>query len=90
LRCYPDVAAHGGIIKSQYSILYGAVGFIFLVSGLSLSPAKLKQHIANWRLHIIVQGISFLVIPAIILGMLLLLMLLTIYAAQALPSDEET
>ncbi|KAI9166743.1 Solute carrier RCH1 [Paramyrothecium foliicola] len=66
---FPWIACHGGTIKSEYSILYGAVGFIFLVSGLQLSPAKLRLNITNWRLHIIVQGISFLVIPAIVLGM---------------------
>lgn len=66
----PDVAAHGGVIKSEYSILYGAVGFIFVVSGLQLPPAKIRQCLTNWRLHFIVQGISFAVIPAIILGKL--------------------
>lgn len=63
------VAAHGGTIKSEYSVLYGAVGFIFLVSGLQLPPSKLKANATNWRLHIIVQGISFVVIPCIVLGM---------------------
>jgi predicted Na+-dependent transporter len=63
-----DVAAHGGVIRSEYSIVYGAVAFIFLVSGLSLPFSKLRQNVTNWRLHIIVQGISFAVIPAIMLG----------------------
>ena len=62
------VAAHGGSIRSEYSILYGAVAFIFLVSGLQLAPDKLRQNATNWRLHLIVQGISFVVIPAIVLG----------------------
>ncbi|KFA81465.1 hypothetical protein S40288_03307 [Stachybotrys chartarum IBT 40288] len=65
---FPWVAARGGTIRSEYSILYGAVGFIFLVSGLQLSPAKLRVNLMNWRLHVLVQGISFLVIPAIVLG----------------------
>ncbi|ATY64227.1 sodium bile acid symporter [Cordyceps militaris] len=64
-----DVAAHRGTIRSEYSILYGAVGFIFLVSGLQLAPAKLQQNLTNWRLHVLVQGISFLVFPAVVLGM---------------------
>lgn len=63
-----DVAAHGGTIRSEYSILYGAVAFIFLVSGLQLSPAKLKQSLTSWRLHVLVQGISFLVFPTVVLG----------------------
>ncbi|KAK3185424.1 LRR receptor-like serine/threonine-protein kinase RGI2 [Lecanicillium sp. MT-2017a] len=67
---FPHVAAHGGVIKSEYSILYGAVGFIFVVSGLQLPPAKIRQCLTNWRLHFIVQGISFAVIPAIILSII--------------------
>ncbi|KAG5790323.1 hypothetical protein H9Q69_010608 [Fusarium xylarioides] len=52
----------------EYSILYGAVAFIFLVSGLQLSPGKLRENVTNWRLHILVHGISFAVIPAIVLA----------------------
>lgn len=66
----PDIAAHGGVIRSEYSIVYGAVAFIFLVSGLSLPPSKLKSNVTNWRLHVVVQGISFALIPAIVLVVL--------------------
>lgn len=48
--------------------MYGAVAFIFLVSGLQLSPEKLKAHLTNWRLHIYVQGICFLLFPAAMVG----------------------
>ncbi|KAG5768290.1 hypothetical protein H9Q72_004127 [Fusarium xylarioides] len=65
---FPSVAQHGGVIRSEYSILYGAVAFIFLVSGLQLSPGKLRENVTNWRLHILVHGISFAVIPAIVLA----------------------
>ncbi|KAF4459130.1 hypothetical protein FALBO_14117, partial [Fusarium albosuccineum] len=64
---FPSVAQHGGTIRSEYSVLYGAVAFIFLVSGLQLSPGKLRKNVTNWRLHILVQGICFAVIPAIVL-----------------------
>jgi solute carrier family 10 (sodium/bile acid cotransporter), member 7 len=62
------VAAHGGPIRSEYTILYGAVGFIFLISGVMLAPDKLRKHLTNWRLHFVVQGISFVLFPAVILG----------------------
>lgn len=65
---YEDVAATNGVIESQYSVLYGSVAIIFLVSGLQLSPQKLRQNLTNWRLHILTQGISFVVIPVIWLG----------------------
>ncbi|KAJ6446520.1 sodium bile acid symporter [Purpureocillium lavendulum] len=65
---FPSVAAHGGAIRSEYSVLYGAVAFIFLVSGLQLAPAKLRANATNWRLHVVVQGISFVVFPAVVLA----------------------
>ncbi|KAK9425429.1 hypothetical protein SUNI508_13037 [Seiridium unicorne] len=64
---FPNVAAKGGIIRSEYSILYGAIALIFLINGMQLSPQKLKQHINNWRLHFIVQGIGFVIIPVLML-----------------------
>lgn len=60
---FPHVAAHGGVIRSEYSILYGAVAVIFLISGLSIAGKKLLVHAGNWRLHLIVQGASFLLCP---------------------------
>ncbi|KAK2803124.1 hypothetical protein FQN51_003868 [Onygenales sp. PD_10] len=62
---FPEVARHGGIIKAEYSILYGAVAIIFLISGLSIPRDKLVTHMLNYRLHLQVQGISFLLIPAL-------------------------
>ncbi|KAI0866807.1 sodium bile acid symporter [Xylaria cubensis] len=62
---FPHVAARGGIIKSEYSILYGAIGLIFLINGAQLSPEKLREHAMNWRLHIVVQGINLILIPVI-------------------------
>ncbi|PGH23762.1 hypothetical protein AJ80_02192 [Polytolypa hystricis UAMH7299] len=70
---FPRVASHGGIIRAEYTILYGAVIIIFLVSGLSIERRKLFRHILNWRLHILVQGMSFLVIPAIVYALVQLI-----------------
>lgn len=64
-----EVASKGGVIRSEYSILYGSVGIIFFVSGMQLAPEKLRKNLFNWRLHIITQGISFILIPLIWLGM---------------------
>lgn len=59
------MAAKGGIIRSEYSILYGAIAVIFLINAMQLSPEKLKEHVMNWRLHIVVQGINLILIPII-------------------------
>ncbi|GAD91789.1 hypothetical protein PVAR5_0365 [Paecilomyces variotii No. 5] len=65
---FPNVAKQGGIIRSEYSILYGAVALIFLISGLSIPRQKLFTHMLNWRLHVLVQVTSFLFIPALVLA----------------------
>ncbi|KAL3426993.1 sodium/bile acid cotransporter [Phlyctema vagabunda] len=65
---FPDVAKHDGIIKSQYTILYGAVAIIFLISGLQISNEKLAKHLSSWRLHLITQIISFLITPVFFLA----------------------
>ncbi|EEH35514.2 hypothetical protein PAAG_06561 [Paracoccidioides lutzii Pb01] len=70
---FPQVAKHGGIIKAENSILYGAVAFIFLMSGLSIAKDKLLKHVLNFRLHAKTQGVSFLIIPAIMCGLVRLI-----------------
>ncbi|POS77172.1 sodium/bile acid cotransporter [Diaporthe helianthi] len=67
---WPEVASKGGVIRSEYSVLYGSVGIIFFISGMQLAPDKLRQNLFNWRLHIITQGISFILIPLIWLAIL--------------------
>ena len=66
--CFPNVAKHGGIIRSEYSIMYGVIAIIFLISGLSIPRQKLISHVLNWRLHLVVQAVSFLFIPALVLA----------------------
>lgn len=66
---FPNVAKHGGIIRSEYSILYGAMAVIFLISGLSIPRQKLFQQFLNWRLHALVQVTSFLFIPAVVVAL---------------------
>ena len=65
---FPSVAKHGGVIRSEYSVLYGVIAIIFLISGLSIPRQKLFSQFMNWRLHLVVQIISFLFIPALVLA----------------------
>ncbi|KAJ6068926.1 hypothetical protein N7499_010813 [Penicillium canescens] len=65
---FPNVAKHGGTIRSEYSIMYGVIAIIFLISGLSIPHQKLFSQFLNWRLHLVVQVISFLFIPALVLA----------------------
>lgn len=65
---FPSVGMHGGYIASQYTVTYGCVAIIFFVSGLSLPTRNLALHAINWRLHLLVQVNSFLIMPAVIFG----------------------
>ncbi|KAJ5584977.1 uncharacterized protein N7459_004777 [Penicillium hispanicum] len=65
---FPSVAKHGGVIRSEYSVMYGVIAVIFLISGLSIPRRKLFVQLMNWRLHVVVQLISFLFIPALVLA----------------------
>jgi sodium/bile acid cotransporter 7 len=59
---FPNVGRKGGVIESQYTISYGAIGIIFLVSGLSIPIKTLVENCTKWRLHLVVQVTSFLVV----------------------------
>ncbi|EPS32884.1 hypothetical protein PDE_07845 [Penicillium oxalicum 114-2] len=66
---FPDIAkTDGGVIRSEYTVLYGVIAIIFFVSGLSIPRQKLFQQFLNWRLHLLVQVISFLFVPALVLA----------------------
>ncbi|ODN76485.1 hypothetical protein L202_05151 [Cryptococcus amylolentus CBS 6039] len=63
---FPHVAASGGYIRSEYSIHYGAISLIFLITGLTLSTSALFHQLANWRLHLFTQIFCFLFFSAIV------------------------
>jgi sodium/bile acid cotransporter 7 len=62
---FPNVASPGGYLRAEYTILYGAVALSFLISGMNISKEKFIKHLLNWRLHLLVQGTSFLIAPAV-------------------------
>lgn len=41
------------------------IGIVFFLHGAALSPAAVKAGAANWRLHLVVHGSTFLLFPAI-------------------------
>lgn len=71
---FPSVAKHGGTIHAEYTILYGAMALIFLISGLTIPRDKLLRHARNIRLHLLVQSISFLLVPALLLAIVHLIL----------------
>ena len=65
---FPEFAKQGGTIRAEYSIGYGAVAVIFLISGMSMSSKDLMINALNWRAHFTVLTTSFLVTSSIIYG----------------------
>ena len=43
------------------------ISLIFFFYGLKLSPAKLKSGLGNFKLHLLIQGATFLLFPLLIL-----------------------
>ncbi|CEP64992.1 Rch1p LALA0_S16e00210g [Lachancea lanzarotensis] len=67
-RFVPNFARQGGLIKAQYTIEYGAVALIFLQNGLSMSTKNLCLNLSNWRAHLVVLVMSFLLTSSILFG----------------------
>ncbi|CAO3625495.1 unnamed protein product [Cunninghamella blakesleeana] len=70
---FPDVAKKGGALRAEYSIKWGAVIVIFLISGLSLRTKILAQTILRIRLHLLIQIINLVIIPFFVFGLVILL-----------------
>jgi len=63
-----SVGKNGGFIRAEYSVKWGAVVLIFLLTGYGLSPKELLNQVLNWRLHIVTQAISFFAFSVVVYG----------------------
>lgn len=66
---WPEPGAHGGWLHPDLLNKIG-VALIFFLNGLGLSFAALRQGTAQWRVHLLVQGITFGLFPILGLGIL--------------------
>ncbi|KAI7900584.1 SBF-like CPA transporter family-domain-containing protein [Cokeromyces recurvatus] len=69
---FPNVARKGGYIRAEWTIKWGAVIVIFLISGLSLRTKILAETILRIRLHLLIQIINLIIIPFTVFGLVLL------------------
>ncbi|KAK4511938.1 uncharacterized protein ATC70_003937 [Mucor velutinosus] len=69
---FPNVGRKGGYIRAEWSIKWGAVVVIFLISGLSLRTRILAQTLLRVRLHFLIQTINLIIIPFFVFGLVLL------------------
>lgn len=65
---FPQVGKANGDIQAQYTVKWGAVIVIFLLSGLGLEVSTMLRTILQWRLHLIVQTINFILLPFVMYG----------------------
>lgn len=88
----PGIGREGSAIELKVLIRYG-ISLLFFFYGLRLSPEKLKNDLGNWRLHLIIQSITFIVFPLVVLAFRPLLrgteneiLWLAVFFLAALPS----
>jgi sodium/bile acid cotransporter 7 len=65
---WPQGGKTDGTFQAQYSVKWGAVIVIFLLSGLGLEVSVMLKTILRWRLHLVVQTINFILLPFVMYG----------------------
>lgn len=63
---FPQWGIEGSVFPIDTISAIG-IAFIFFFYGLKLSPTKLKAGLKNWKLHLLVQGATFLIFPLLVL-----------------------
>src|SRR6218665_3913518 len=61
---FPQGGARGGLFNPDY-INNGGSALILFMQGLSLAFDKIRSGAGNWRLHLVIQGFTFVVFPLI-------------------------
>ncbi|KAI9246285.1 SBF-like CPA transporter family-domain-containing protein, partial [Phascolomyces articulosus] len=69
---FPNVGKTNGIIQAQYTVKWGAVILIFLLSGLGIDVRIMFKTFLQWRLHLVIQVINFIVMPFLMYGIVLM------------------
>jgi sodium/bile acid cotransporter 7 len=66
---WPQPGAQGGFLHPELLNKLG-VALVFLLNGLGLSMASLRQGVVRWQVHVIIQTSTFLVFPLLGIGVL--------------------
>ncbi|MDD0976311.1 bile acid:sodium symporter family protein [Pseudomonas fontis] len=59
---FPRFGSSGGSMHAEYVINIG-VFLVFFLHGINLSSEQIRHGLKNWRLHLMVQGFTFVVFP---------------------------
>ncbi|KAF7283167.1 hypothetical protein GWI33_001230 [Rhynchophorus ferrugineus] len=60
---YPKLGSKEGPLKTEYSVKYGAVSLMFLISGFSLKTDSIFHTFQQYKLHLFIQIFTFILIP---------------------------
>ncbi len=63
---YPGIGL-GNYSPNLGNFIDAGISLIFLFYGLKLNPAKIRQGMSNWRMHLSIQLTTFLVFPLLVL-----------------------
>lgn len=63
---FPDIGRSGGWLHLEKLTDYG-IALVFFLHGMGIPTEQLKAGLGNWRLHLVVQGFTFVVFPLIFL-----------------------
>ncbi len=66
----PDLGRTGGVLHADTISDWGIFA-IFFLHGIALSTERLKQGLARWPVHLVVQGFTFVLFPIIGIGLAL-------------------
>ncbi len=62
----PGMGDEGSRIELKTIVHYGIM-LLFFFYGLKLSPKEMKKDLSNWRLHVLIQSITFILFPLVVL-----------------------
>lgn len=58
----PDLGKSGGVLHLDTITVFG-IALVFFLHGLGLSPKAIMEGVSNWKLHLYVQGATFVAYP---------------------------
>jgi sodium/bile acid cotransporter 7 len=64
---FPQIGAPGSPVPINTIASFG-IGLIFFFYGLKLSPDKIRSGLKNWKLHVLIQGSTFILFPLVVLA----------------------
>ena len=62
----PEIGENGSPLELDQFIYYG-ISLLFFFYGLQLSPARLLNDLKDWKLHLLIQAITYVLFPVIVL-----------------------